>query len=91
MIASSSSATKDVHLSVPDHCIMAMYILEHLDDTSGIVYLIMKMFPASKSNLPIFWEENDLSQLQESFLSQQIIDRKVSLFNTYLSFRAKAV
>ena len=75
----------NIDLDAPKHIFLMLYMLIDRKNPRSFFKPYYDILPATLSNMPIFWSENELKALQGSHILNQIDERKVAIENDYNS------
>ncbi len=75
--------SSNIELDAPKHIFLMVFMLLDMKDTSSFFRPYYDILPPTLSNMPIFWEPQELAYLQGSFLLTQIEERKQAIEADY--------
>lgn len=80
-------ASSDLDLDAPKHIYLMIYVLwdRKINGINSFFYPYYDILPKTLNNMPIFWNDNELSLLNGSYLLNQIADRNHAIEDDYYS------
>ena len=73
----------ELELDAPKHVFLMLFVLLDRRDTRSFFVPYYDMLPSTLSNMPIFWDAQELQWLQGSHILAQIEERKRAIKNDY--------
>lgn len=77
----------DLDLDAPKHIFLMIYLLwdRKVNNRKSFFYPYYEMLPKTLRSMPIFWSQEELSELEGSYLLTQIADRNEAIAEDYHS------
>lgn len=75
----------NVELDAPKHIFIMLFLLIDKKDPNSFFKPYYDILPKTLRNMPIFWDEEELAELEGSYLLQQIDDRNAAIEEDYAS------
>ena len=75
----------NIDLDAPKHIYLMMFILVDRLNPDSFFKPYYDILPATLRNMPIFWDERELSYLEGSYLISQVKERRIAIENDYKS------
>lgn len=79
--------SSDLDLDAPKHIFLMIYILwdRKVNGVNSFFHPYYEILPRTLSNMPIFWSQSELAELEGSYLLHQIADRNAAIEEDYHS------
>ena len=78
-------AASDLDLDAPKHIYLMIYILwdRNVNGRHSFFDPYYQILPQTLHNMPIFWSDSELAELNGSYITQQIMDRNQAIVDDY--------